>query len=530
MSSENANNRPISAGPNPIEHGAHRHLPEQAVAPRTRSWSRLICWVGWMALAFPSFSGEPGNSVDYVVVASAATVADPGWRGVVDALRERHAARLITHEGALTAAQVLPGLREVFPRYVCFVARPQEASREYVATIHQLTRRLDDDPYADCFWGIVTGCDAASALAIARESAPLTIHKVAGGTEVALEMCEEGQWFCELKKHRWVRKEPGEKPRELSGPADTTEALVGTLNDYGADLFVTSGHATEHDWQIGYAYRNGSFRHDQGRLYGLSSDGKRFAIDSPNPKVYLPIGNCLMGHIDQPDCMATAWMNSAGVRQMIGYTVPTWYGYAGWGMLDYFVEQPGRYTFAQAFLANQHALIHRLATFFPKLVDAKMAPGGRPTRKIAVGGSAQAAGLTAQDGYGLLFDRDVLAFYGDPAWVARMADGPRPFDQRLGVKDGTYTFEIQPRRGQESFAPVNLNGVQRGGRPFIAFLPHRVRDVKIVHGEELHPVVTDDFILVPRPEECDPNREYRVVFTASPMGDDAGLIQTAEPK
>ena len=51
--------------------------------------------------------------------------------------------------------------------------------------------------------------------------------------------------------------------------------------------------------------------------------------------------------------------NLAGVRQMIGYTVPTWSGYAGWGLLDYFLEQPGRFTLCEAFHANGHALVHR---------------------------------------------------------------------------------------------------------------------------------------------------------------------------
>ena len=48
-----------------------------------------------------------------------------------------------------------------------------------------------------------------------------------------------------------------------------------------------------------------------------------------------------MGHIDGQQAMALAWLKTGGVRQMLGYTVPTWYGYAGWGCLDYFVEQPG---------------------------------------------------------------------------------------------------------------------------------------------------------------------------------------------
>ena len=200
----------------------------------------------------------------------------------------------------------MPALRRQFPRFVCFVAQPGEACRGFVAKVHRLTRRLDDDPYTDCFWGILTGYDAAAALRVARVNEPLTVRKVAAGTDIALDCCEQGTWYCELQKNRLVRKEPGKVPVELKGPDDTTSALAGLLTGYHADLFVTSGHATEHDWQIGYRYRNGSFRCAQGRLFGLDSSGRRYPIESPNPKVYLPVGNCLMGHIDGPDAMALA--------------------------------------------------------------------------------------------------------------------------------------------------------------------------------------------------------------------------------
>lgn len=467
----------------------------------------LGCALGvWAASAAPP--------APYVVLVSETTARTSGWDDVVTALAKKHAAHVERFGGS--PADALPFLRDVHPRHLCVVARPEEVSREFVAGVHRMVRRIDADPYADCLWGILTGYDAANALAIARTEKPLTVHRVAAGTDVALEMCEEGQWYCELKQHRHVIKEPGQAPREERGPADTTAALVSLLNEYHPDLFVTSGHATEHDWQIGFAYRNGSFRHAAGRLFGRDLEGRRFPVNSPNPKVYLPIGNCLMGHIDRPDCMATSWMNSAGVRQMIGYTVPTWYGYAGWGMLDYFVEQPGRYTFAEAFLANQHALMHRLATYFPDLVAADLPPGGRPKQRISAGPRALQAGLTAQDGYGLLFDRDVLACYGDPAWEARMASRPCRFRQSLVEREGLWTFRIEPAQGDDSFAPVNTNGVQRGGRPFIAFLPRRVADVRIVAGADLHPVITDDFILVPHPGTDQPARPLEVRFRAQP--------------
>ena len=128
---------------------------------------------------------------------------------------------------------------------------------------------------------------------------------------------------------------------------------------------------------------------------------------------------------------------------------------------------------------------------------------------------ALAAGLTANDARGLLYDRDTVAFYGDPAWAARMADRPKYFEQTLTVKGDTYTFSIKPNRGADSFKAVDPNGSQRGGRPFIAFLPHRVRDAKIISGAEWKPVITENFILMPNPGVCDVKRDYRVVFTAA---------------
>ena len=459
-----------------------------------------------------SLEAADTRPADYAIVVSQKTRSDAGWATVVDTLRAKHRAAVVTY--ASNVLEALPDLKQQFPRYACFVAQPAEATRKLVAEVHRLTRRFDDDPYTDCFWGILTGYDATNALRIAQLREPLTVRKVASGTELAMDMVEEGVWFCELKQGKMVKKEPGQAAVEQKGPDDTTKALVDTLNDYHADLFVTSGHATERDWMIGFRYRNGLFKHEGGQLYGFDTQGRKFPIRSPNPKVYLPVGNCLMGHIDRPDCMALAWMNSAGVYQMLGYTLPTWYGYMGWGVLDYFVEQPGRYTLTEAFLANHHALTHRLATYFPEMLSTTADAQGQVAVRPGLSGEAKAAGLTPNDARGLVFDRDVVAFFGDPAWAARMADRPRAFGQSLSWSADTYVYEITPQRGADSFKPINTNGSQRGGRPFVGFLPHRIREAKVMEGADLKPLITDDFILVPNPLRCDVARKYRVVFRA----------------
>jgi zinc protease len=453
--------------------------------------------------------GGPG----YCVVVSKATQNDTPWGQVVATLVAKHKGGVVTFKKSVEES--LAGLRKARPRYVCFVAKPAEATREFVAEVNRLTRRIDDDPYSDALWGILTGYDAGGAMRIAQQREPLVIRRVAAGTDVALEACEEGQWYCELNRGKMVRKKPGGKPETLRGPDDTTQALADALSVYRADLFVTSGHATERDWQIGFRYPNGQFRSKAGELFGLDTRGKRIPIHSDNPKVYLAVGNCLMGHIDGPDAMALAFFQSAGVCQMAGYTVPSWYGYAGWGLLDYFVEQPGRFNAAEAFFANQQALLHRLATCFPGkgLATAAEAPKLRGELPAA----ARDAGLTWQDAQGLLYDRDTLAFYGDPAWDARMKAADCAWEQSLAVSGGEYRFEIRPKRGGESFLPLNKNGSQRGGRPIFLFLPGRVRpeSVRIVEGAELKPVVTDDFLLVPLPQPAAETKVYRIVFRAT---------------
>jgi len=42
-----------------------------------------------------------------------------------------------------------------------------------------------------------------------------------------------------------------------------------------------------------------------------------------------------------------------------------------------------------------------------------------------------------------------------------------------------------------------------------------VKDVKIVKGADLRPLVTDNFLLIPNPRQCDPKRTYKVVFEAT---------------
>jgi hypothetical protein len=62
------------------------------------------------------------------------------------------------------------------------------------------------------------------------------------------------------------------------------------------------------------------------------------------------------------------------------------------------------------------------------------------------------------------------------------------------------------------FADFYQNGSQPGWRLFVHFFPNRLKDIEIMTGKELSPVITDNFMLIPNPKSCDPNKPYRVMF------------------
>ncbi len=407
----------------------------------------------------------------YAILTWKQTQAQEAWKGVIEALAKKHKATVIVCDQNLSEA--LPALQKNHPRDVAVVGTCEQVDGKFINQFHQLMRRIDADPYTDARWGVITGRTADDAMKIVNEVKPLEIRRTVSGTRIATRMCEEAECFDELVPRGHSIKKGNELEKELAlDDADSIAELATAFADPSTQLIITSGHATTRDWQPGFRYKNGSFHSRDGVIYGRDLQRKEHPVRNDTPKVYLPCGNCLMGLVDGPDAMALAWMQSVGVRQMAGYVEPTWYGYMGWGLMDYFVEQPGRYTFAEAFIANQLALVHRLET---------------------------TADLSAMDRKGLVFDRDMVAFYGDPAWSAKMAARPLPFSQKITQTAESIVIEITPLEGEKSYEPIDTNGSQRGGRPFVAFLPQRIDPTKWENATHKDAVLGDDFVLIPRP-------------------------------
>jgi hypothetical protein len=442
------------------------------------------------------------RGANYAVVVSRATYDDKDWRPVVDALVGKYDAKAIVYGSDVNES--LEPLRKQMPMYACFVARPEEAGRKFVVAVHRLTRKLDDQPYTDTLWGILTGYEAKDALRIARQTAPLEIRVGGAGTPIPMEPFESGKWFDEGRAGHYVEKAAGGKPEDQKGPQDSVAGIVDFVNEGKPQIFITSGHATEHDWRPGYSYKNGQLRSKDGVVTGITMDGKHLAIHSDNPKVYLGSGNCLIGHVADRQSMALAWMASGGVDQFVGYTVVTWYGAMGWGTQAYLFDLPGRYDLAEAFFFNNQTLVHTLETKYPKTARTEFTDfGENDVDKCVAKLDYKDFSKQAQEHVGLLWDRDTVAFYGDPAWQARLA--PRTLPLTMKLRDdgkGTWHFVLTATADAKPAKPVAM------------LLPKHLKNIEVTAGKELEPLITHNFLMLTRSFVMKAGETREVTFKA----------------
>lgn len=474
-------------------------------------------------------SATPPLPCVYAIVCSESTGL--AWSSALQRLKLKYEAKwpggvhVITYPEAEGVASVLGELSARRPSFTCFLSHHSECSQNFVQTVNKLTRELDPaHPYTDTLWGILTALSEEDVLYALRQE-PLVVRRVVGNCPVDLEKFQSGVWFSETKQGVSYRKNLREAVvcREACGP-DATELIAGELGatrdaggDVGVDMVITSGHATEEDLNLGYTFRGGQFRCRAGQLYGCPVDGERVAVkQSASPKILSAAGNCLMGHVSDEHCMALGWLHSGSVVQMVGYVVPTWFGYGGWGVHKYFVNNPGSMTFAEAFFANQQSLLHEI------VIKSAPTSGNPMSDHTAIyhrcfNTDHSPSPDYSRDVSGLLYDRDNVAFYGDPAWEARMASNVDTNDYnstiaQLPTVDEDWThweFEVVTTKPGRWDCPVPDDKTTCPGRPPVYIFPQAVRAAKVVSGKG---VVTCRFVLLPLFGSFEANKVYKLVF------------------
>ena len=260
---------------------------------------------------------------EYVVIAGKSVVEDSLWNQVAQALVEKHGAASLSYDESLE--ELLPQLRELRPRYVAIVEKPENLGRDYVIALNQMSRRVDNDIYADFLWGIITGYDAAAAMKMVDNSTEPLVMKDAVATITELS---SGKWFDRFawiddhKMGLWGEKKskddtivtnqlPMKKmrlqytfshgdtrtvERTMVDPKDEMQTFYDLYARYNPDLVVTAAHATERNLEMPFSL--GNIRPRNGVLYMDFPDGPKDLVESGKRKVYLPIGNCLIANVD----------------------------------------------------------------------------------------------------------------------------------------------------------------------------------------------------------------------------------------
>ena len=423
----------------------------------------------------------------YAIVVAKETHDHVGWGRVVRALEAKRSARVF-HWGSSDDA--LRGeLGAYRPRYVCFIARPAELAQEgraqartrdgrvvqlplcgvWYQRVSGLMCSLDADPYDDAIWAVLTGATPEDALRVVAAE-PLVVRRgLSHVTSGWLQWLESGVSLSEVNKgERWL-KQPGKPVEKTEGPADTTREFVRELNADKADMVSTSGHATEHDWQMGYSYRSGQIvvpghigklpqaarasyarlresdaaAFAAARLLAVDAHNEVLAIATKNPKIYYSPGNCRIARVDGPGCMALGWIDHGAVQFFGHVGIQTRSCYA-WGVAEYFLALQGRFTFAESVWLNQQALRWQLS---------QMSDAERRGKYICC---RNETGFPVQ---GKVFWLTTV-LYGDPAWSARVKAVTDPlYEQSLVSRDirtgeTELTFTVTTRRAERPSRPA----------------------------------------------------------------------------
>lgn len=232
-----------------------------------------------------------------------------------------------------------------------------------------------------------------------------------------------------------------------------------------------------------------------------------------NPKIYIAAGNCLMGDVmHTADSLVIDWLTWQGVDQFVGYTVPTWFGKGGWGTLKLWQDYGGQNDLAEAFFLNNQCIVHKLVTDFPDAarLDLQKSDLGilcgeshdKPSQSLIGLGSVlkKTDAKQRKDLLGYLYDRDVVAFYGDPAWQARLdpSKAASPVKWHWSGKPGRRVLEIEC-----------VKDFKKDELPI--FLPERMKQSKVTADGGLKPFLNDEFLLISQPD-LQAGKTYRIEF------------------
>lgn len=455
-------------------------------------------------------------------------MSDEAWKEVANTIALKHNAEIVTF--ATAPRDVLQEIREVYPRYVAIVDKPENIGRDYVIDLHMMCREVDNDIYGDFMWGIITGYDAAAAMRMVDNSTEPLLVKDAVATIMELNSAkwfDNYAWVDDHTRGLWGYKNGrnGEIVTDTVAKEQVLDKFRELYEAYDPDLIVTAAHATQQNLEMPYSL--GHIKPRNGKLYtqNIFTGEERDIVESGKRRVYTAVGNCLIGDMNNTnESMAAAWMNGSNVATMIGYVVTTWHGRSGWGALKYWVTNPERYTLADAVYINQQDFLHQQNEWYPELINERYEYCDKFMEELTtvanrlsevLGREVDMNNAADWDMMGFWHDRDVLVYYGDPMWKINLQSVEKENDYTVNssvradkcvVTITTGANFLLERMAGDKFKQEHVLDL-----PFSYIFPERLVNPRLADGESWDAVVDENFLLVYNPE-FEPNSTYEIVI------------------
>lgn len=458
---------------------------------------------------------------EYAVLVTKATASLPAWREVIDALLHKYPGSKLIELPQVEEESCVAALREHQPRYVAAVLRPEEATRDAVNVLHCATRRIDSDPYGDCLWGIITGFSAGDALRVARAEQPLICKKLLALGKPDYSRMEEAYCLTEEEGFPTIEKRAGGEPKEMRYAADSPEGqdilqnglqsrFAYRLSTQAPDLLITFGHATPFNLEMPFCkglifpVNNRFYQVDCQHLIAFASarqpamSGKIGALQSlveamhfqniepdATERVWIAPGPGPLG--DARGCtqsMPITAISAYGCNQLAGYTATSWHGEAARILLHLFMNHTNETTLAEAFYLSNQLLIEKTLRLCPDLLRVRFSENelGPALQRDFLAANIRLTPKQAQDAVGLVQERDLLAFYGDPAWPVFVDSSHTPAPLSVSWEE-SQLIRITARR--DYAGPVALR--------FPSPSKREEWKERLLKGA----TITEDFILIP---------------------------------
>lgn len=413
-----------------------------------------------------------------VVSALSSQQADPEsmkWRSVAEAIVKEFPDRSESVEvESADSEATLEALRKSRPRHVVFVVRPGDLNVKLVRKLKRIVCQIDQDPFDDAIWGIVTGPTPADALRMATSFEPRSISSVLATTGVGENIVTGPVTVLSDANPPgvWWRKDAVGKIVRNATSGDTSHVFAEAWNTTDPEFLLTSSHASERNLEMPFSRGNivaykGKFGavknlkmidYSTGQAKAGKVDGSSVELLAApkKEKVWLAAGNCLIANHNGADSMLMSAIGFGKVNQFVGYVKTTWYGEIGWNSWRYFGSYG--YSLAESWYAANQLLAKKL------FVDK--------------------AEKSPRDRAGLMWDFDGTAFYGNPLRKIALA------------------------------MPERLEASKEGDLPLLLTFPEAVPGRRLLSAPEGFEVfVADDFALVMKWPDLKPGWRSSLKFS-----------------